>query len=297
MSRTAVSSIAGALLLLFGPSLATVANDDSPYLKRLVTPGSADPLRQPVAVHADLHTGEIFVCDRRTNRVVIFDERGLYRYQIRGGSIFTAPTDVAVDPEGFIIVLAQLQGRYVLMQLDFDGRFMGIIDIKGAGGVEMETQLVSLALSPAGDRIYALDQANHRLWVLTRDGEVIGSTDLAEGLTEKETRDQMLGMVDAYRNTVLVGLPMAGRVVLFDPDGLRRGIVGLKGTSPCQTAFPVAGALDKDGNVVILDKQRMLFSIWSPSDNRCVGEFSHIGRLEGSLYMPADLALEPKGRI
>jgi hypothetical protein len=55
--------------------------------------------------------------------------------------------------------------------------------------------------------------------------------------------------------------------------------------------------MDRDGNVFILDKQRMLFTLWRTEDNSCIGEYSGIGRSKGALYAPDDLALDGRGRI
>ena len=68
-------------------------------------------------------------------------------------------------------------------------------------------------------------------------------------------------------------------------------------SAPCQTAFPVAAALGADGTVVVLDWQRMLFMLWDPRTNRCLGETSGIGNAPGWLYQPSDLALDAEGRL
>ncbi len=290
-------AIAATLLALLGGGAAAGERDGARYLRRLQIPEAADRLKQPLAVHADLHTGEIFVCDRTGDRLVIFDATGLYRYQIRGGATFSTPLDVAVDPDGYIVVLGFVGGRVGLVVLDFDGRFLREIRLTGLPEGAPEPQPISIALSSGGEHLYVLDQAGPRLWIADRDGRVVGSTDLAAGLTPKEAREQILGHVDVYGDTVLVGMPMAGTVLLLGADGRPKGSVGLKGTAACQTAFPVAGALDRDGNVVVLDQQRTLMTVWRPSERRCLREFGGIGSLPGYLYQPADLAIDGAGRL
>lgn len=267
------------------------------YLRRLQMPGTADRFRQPLAVHADLHTGELFVCDKDNDRIAIFDAAGLFRYQIPGGASFRTPLDLAVDPEGYLLVLGIVQGRRGLVLLDFDGQPVREVLLTGLPAGIREPQPVSVAFAPEGDRFYLLDQANFRLWIADRQGKVVGSVDLVAGMSDKDAREQILGRVDAYGDTVLVALPMAGKVLLLNRDGKQRGAVGIKGTSPCQAAFPIAGALDDQGNVVILDQQRTLVMVWRPSDNRCLREISGIGSLPGYLYQPADLTLDEQGRI
>ncbi len=267
------------------------------YERRLEMPTAGDAFWHPLSIHADLHTGEVFVCDRNNNRLAIFDARGMFRYQIPGGEMFQTPFDVAVDPQGYLYLLALQDGLRTILLLDFDGRRLGTVRLTGFPGGAATPEPVSLALSPDGDRLFVLDQANLRLWIAGVDGRLHDSVDLAEGLDEQDALEQLLGHVDVYGGTVLVALPMEGRVRLYDLDGRQRGGIGLKGTSPCQTAFPVAAALDVDGNVVVLDKQRNVGMVWKPDGNACLRQFSGIGSSPGRFYQPADLALDPAGRV
>ncbi len=304
MKRLSLAAILMPVLAIILGALATIpagaqqdgAQQDGPeYAARLRMPARLDSLGYSRAVAADLHTGEIFVCDSRKQRIVIFDRQGLFLYQIPGGEIFRAPVDLAVDPEGYILLLAH--GGDVL-RLDFDGKPLGKLTLTGLTGAA-PPRLVSIAADASGERLYLLDEANQRLWIADSDGAVEGSVDLAAEaeLSDKEAREYRLGHVDVYGDTVLVAMPNLGSVRLFDLEGRSRGSVGIKGTAPCQTAFPVAAALGDDGNVVVLDWQRMLFMVWDPRSRRCLGETSGIGNAPGYLYQPADLALGAEGRI
>jgi DNA-binding beta-propeller fold protein YncE len=291
--------VGGLLMLLTASSLTFIgaAGDEPHYARRLQMPTAGDRMTQPRAVHADLHTGEIFVCDTRNHRIVIFDRDGFFSYEIRGGGIFRSPRDVAVDPEGYIITVVLQRGVSGLVSLDFDGRFIEEIPLAGLPEGSGTPDVLSVALSPSGDRLYALDQANMRLWIASREGMILSSIDLAEGLDEEEALEQLLGHVDVYGDRVLVTVPTTGLTALHDLDGAPRGNVGRKGTAPCQTGFPVAAALGSDGTVLVLDNQRALFTRWDPEDNRCLGEYSGFGNAPGALYRPSDLALDGEGRI
>jgi DNA-binding beta-propeller fold protein YncE len=268
-----------------------------PYLRRLALPAATDIFKWPRAVHADLHTGEVFVCDQLNNRIVIFDGAGRYRFQIPGGLVFHSPLDVAVTPEGYIVVLGFSESRRQLVLLDFDGKPLADLPLTGLPDGLEKPELISVALSPGGDRLYVLDQANFRLWIAGLDGWVTGSVDLIAELPEEEAREQFLGHVDVYGDTVLVSLPMDGSIRLFDLTGKPLGDVGTKGTSPCQTAFPIAAAMDREGHVLVLDQQRMLTMLWNPDGNKCLYETGGVGGRPGDLYKPADLALDAAGRV
>lgn len=257
----------------------------------------ADEIGYPRGVTADLHTGEVFVCDARRNRILIFDAEGLFSYEIPGGSVFSGPSDVAVDPEGILLVAANREGRPGLVELDFDGLFRRELALTGLPDGVAPPLVVSLALSPGGDRLYALDEANLRLWIAGRDGALLSSVDLAAGLTEQERQDVILGNVDAYGDKVLVAIASDGQVRVFDRDGRRERRVGIKGTAPCRIARPRAAALAANGELLVVDQQRMLILRWNPDTNKCLGEALGLGGGPGGLYFPIDLALDASGRI
>jgi hypothetical protein len=202
-----------------------------------------------------------------------------------------------VDPEGYILLLARSELEVRLLLLDFDGKFIEFVDLSGLPASVREPQIVSVAMSPEGDQFYLLDQANLHVWITNRKGEVVGMINLAIEIDEGELLEQVLGHVDVYGDTVLVPVPTQGTVYLYDLDGKPKGWVGIQGTAPCRTMFPVAAALTNDGRAVIADLQRMLIMIWDTSNNTCLGEYSGIGNGPGFVYQPHDLALDGAGRV
>jgi hypothetical protein len=268
------------------------------YFKSLRPPASRDRFHRPSGITADPHTGEVFVCDSRAHRIVIFDPDGLFRYQIAGGSVFRSPLDVAIDPEGFLFVASVTAGRRVLFHLDFDGALVRELDLTA---LEEETgripEIISVAITSSGDRLFAVDRANKRLWILTREGAALRSIDLAEGVTGDKREEHVLGHVDVYGDNVLVALPTQGFVHVYDVEGVRRGLVGNKGAGPCQTGFPVAAAMDENGDIWVLDLQRAMFMRWRVEGNRCLDQHYGFGNAPGALYSPLDMTLDGEGRV
>lgn len=267
------------------------------YSRLLEPPMRHEIFRKPRSVTADLHTGEVFVCDTMRHRIVIFDKRGVLLYQINGGSSFRAPLDIAVHPEGYLFVVGRHQGQPAVIKLDFDGQFLGVLDFAALAELENPIQPMSVAISPSGDRLYVVDVANHLLIIADGEGIVETTVDLIAGMEPELSREQIYAHVDAYADTVLVARPTLGTVHLFAPDGEPRGHVGLYGTGRCQSAFPMAAALDDQGHVLILDQRRMLFTLWDPSNNKCLDEFYGMGMHPGGLYAPEDLTLDAGGRV
>jgi DNA-binding beta-propeller fold protein YncE len=268
------------------------------YVERLDLPVASDSIGMPRGVTADLHTGEVFVCDSFQNRVVIFGPDGAFRFQIVGGEVFSTPRDVAVDPEGYLVLVAtDRELQTTLLELDFDGLFLREITLSGLPEDAEAPFPVSVALSPDGTRLYVLDLSNRSVWMADRDGAVSGRIDLGAEFPEERRRELELTKVDVYGDRLLVAMPKAGQIWTYDLDGDPRRRVGLLGSAPCQLAFPVAGALTEDGHMLIVDQQRMMFLSWVPLGNRCLGEHYGFGGNPGYFYFPLDMALGPEGRL
>ena len=202
-----------------------------------------------------------------------------------------------MDADGFLFVLAYRGGGFTVLELDFDGAFRREVGLSGLPGDVLPPQLTSLAIAPAGDRLYLVDQANLRLWIADRDGAVQGSVDLSRAGSEERREDRFLGHVDVYGDTVLLAVPADGQIDLFGLDGSKRGWVGVRGSATCKLGFPVAGALRQDGTAVIVDQLRMLVEIVEVRGNRCLGDYYGIGVLPGQLYFPLDIAVGTNGRL
>ena len=313
MSRSFLRALpALAVLAAWGLAVGPLAAQDEPsreppagppadratYVERLDLPVETDSIGMPRGVTADVHTGEVFVCDAFRNRVVIFGPDGAYRFQIAGGEVFSTPRDVAVDPEGRLVVVATSSAlRVSLLELDFDGLFLGEVELTSLPEGAAEPFPVSVAIDPAGERLYVLDLENRTVWIARRDGSVLGRIELTEEMEEKEIRELELTKVDVYGDRVLVAMPRRGQIWAYDLDGDPRRRTGLYGTALCQMAFPVAGALTAGGELLAVDQQRALILRWEPVGNRCLAEYYGIGGAPGFLYYPLDLALGPEGRL
>ncbi|MCM2268495.1 MAG: NHL repeat-containing protein [Thermoanaerobaculia bacterium] len=288
-------------LATFAVALATagavVRAAEPVYLKRLSLPVAGDDIAYGHCVTADPHTGEVFVCDPRTNRILIFDRDGNFDFQILGGSEISSPEDLAVDPDGLLLVVARRGAGQRLIELDFDGLFRREIELVGLPAGMARPEFGSLALSPAGDRVYVTDSANQMLWIADREGLVLSAVDLAAGEPAEERRNWGPGHVDAYGDRVVVTFPMQGQVRVYSASGELLGAVGVHGSGPKQLGYPTAAAIDDDGDVLVLDSQRMMVSRWRLQGNRFLSEHLGLGNLPGYLYFPYDLALDPRGRF
>lgn len=286
-----------ALLAVISVLPAPVTSQEPVYASRLELPIAGDSIGYPRSVTADRHTDEIFVCDTRRGRILIYDGQGRLKFQIPGGDVFSAPIDLAIDQEGYLVVVANHQRRRTLVELDFDGLFLGEITLTGLPNLPQEPAIHSVAISPSGDRIYVVDINNFRLWITDRQGVVADSVDLAPGVSGKERQEVMLGHVDVYGDNVFVALRSTAAIRVLDLDGNDRARVGERGGAYCRLGRPVGAALTESGEVLIVDQQRMVITRWTLEGNRCLGEYYGLGNLPGYLYFPMDIALDELGQL
>ena len=151
MSRLA--SCTGLALLLLGASFHAAFGQKPRYVQRLQLPVSRDDIGYGQAVTTDPHTDEVFVCDPRSNRILIFDNEGFFKFQILGDIEFSAPRDLAVDPDGLLLIIGNRGARQMPIELDFDGAFRQALDFAASSTLPTAPILSSIALSVDGESI------------------------------------------------------------------------------------------------------------------------------------------------
>lgn len=268
------------------------------YEDILTLPVLGDRIVFPSAVTVDETTGEIFVCDERGNRILIFDRNGVFSFEIVGGEIFSAPLDLAVHPEGYLFVITASSGsRGSIVKLDFDGQPIGEFALSGLPTDMPEPMLESLAMTADGNRLAVLDGRNNRLWIIEADGQIEGEVDLAVGLSKRELEDLLPSKVDIYADRALLAIPSMAQVWCFNLDGSSCGRIGERGGGVCGLLFPTAAALESSGNYIIVDQQRMVLLRWGAESNSCQGEYLGPGDAPGYFYYPYDIYLDTDGRL
>jgi len=268
------------------------------YKDILTLPVSGDRIVSAVAVTVDEATGEIFVCDERGNRILIFDREGLFSFEIPGGENFSAPKDLAVDRDGFLFLLTARGGsRGRVLTLDFDGLPIDEFQLADLPPQLPSPILESIAISPDGARLATLDGRNNMLWITDRSGRIETSVDLTSDLTDSEREDLFPSKVDIYGDKVLVAMTSIAQVWCFELDGTPCGRVGKKGGGDCGLLFPTAAALEASGNYLVIDQQRMVVLRWSSNTNKCIGEYYGPGDAPGYFYYPFDIFLDSAGQL
>ncbi len=264
------------------------------YLHDLSLPGSQNHFLRPSAIYVDEWFDEIFVADPGNNRIVIFDENGVYRYEFRGREHFSTPWDLTVDSEGFIYVLATTREGRRLLRFDFDGTFNENLPLPG----ELDGSPVdfrSVALDERG-RLYLLDQAGMRVCVYDREGDLLDRFGILENLGADLLAEQITGRMRIKGDRLFVPAPAIGSVYVYDLGGNYLRMIGHKGSTPGELNFPVDVAMTDDGLLLVLDKHRFNVVCFN-MEGQFYGEFGGKGTHPGWFYHPSLLAVDKDDQV
>jgi hypothetical protein len=247
-------------------------------------PGIEDHIRRPSALFVDHTHGEVLVGDSAFNRLVIFDESGIYRYEFSFTDQVGSVVSLAVDSSGFVYVLGtSREGRRVL-KYDFDGVFLDEVRIAGVDSRTLESLTVD-----DEDRIIVID-VQGICTVAEPGGAAVLSFDTMGDLSDTDAREVVRGTPRAHRGLLYVPASSLGSVLVFELDsGRALPSIGFKGNTPGQFNFPVDVDILPSGIVVVLDKMRFNVLCFSPS-GRFLGEFGGKGYRDGWMYHPTLLA-------
>ncbi len=268
------------------------------YKDILTLPVLGDRIVFASAVTVDETTGEVFVCDTRGNRILIFDREGSFSFEIPGGEVFSGPLDLAVHPDGFLFLITASSGsRGRFLKLDFDGLPIGELELIGLPAQLPAPMLESLAMTADGSRLAVLDGRNSRLWIVDQDGQFTAEIDLTTGLSNRQKEDLAPTKVDIYGDKILLAIPSMAQVWCYKLDGSSCGKFGKRGGGVCGLLFPTAAALESSGDYIMIDQQRMVILRWNPSSDSCDGEYYGPGDAPGYFYYPYDIYLDSGGQL
>jgi len=261
-------------------------NGPAELVRSLRLPGLADEIRRPLSLHVDRRHGEIFATDSGSNRILVFDQNGYYRYQFDCADWIGTPLGVVVDSEGFVFVLGTVRSGQRLVKFDFDGMPLGDVDLSAlAGRRAMELQIDD------DDRLVVLDDRT-RVHLLERDGTLLRTLDIGAVVPSDERNELILGKPLVRDELLYLPASTLGNVLVIDMEtGEHVKTLGVRGNTPGQLNFPVAVDLTSEGIVAVLDKMRFAVVCYSADDGRFLGEFGGKGFRDGWFYHPNLLAV------
>ncbi len=196
--------------------------------------------------------GRIYAADTHYSRVVVFepDGREVARFGTRGTGPgqFLLPTDVAVDPDGFIYV-GEYSGNDRISKFSPRYEYLLSFGKRGTGPGELERPQ-GLLIGP-DKSLWVADACNHRICHFSPQGEFLGTFGHS-GTGAGELRFPY-GLDWLSDGTLVVSEFGNNRLQRFATDGRSLGFWGSAGRGAGEVAYPWAVAVGAGDRVYVID--------------------------------------------
>jgi DNA-binding beta-propeller fold protein YncE len=246
---------------------------------QLVTPHavSAHPTKPVVAV-ADSNAGRVLVFDWAKHEVTILES-----------------TPGANEPPGAPVGVAWLGESLVIADAKHHCLIVAAADgSRWSFGGDQLRRPSSVAVGPAGDRIYVSDAAAHAVFAFAPSGELLfraGSRGNASG--EFNFPSQIAANHDG---TLMVADSLNFRVQRLTPEGAPVSAIGRKGDAAGDFALPKGVAVDADGNIWVVDAQFENIQAFTPEGSLLL-DMGGEGQGPGRFWLPAGIDIDRENRM
>ncbi len=263
------------------------------YLNSLAYPDGSQ-LLDPGSLTCDTHTGELFVTDNRSQRVVIFDKQGRYAFDFGDPDHLTGLRQCAVDSAGRIYALRG--GMDVSISVfDYNGEYLNDLRLTKPGTDEL-LEIGSMVIDEQ-DKLFVLSVLPSHMYVYNTMGEPLSDfalfTNPEDSLVAKQPGYGMMALVNGQ---LLIPIPIVAGVARYTTEGRYVDIFGLEGGGTGELSHPIAVAGDRAGNMLVLDKHRHAILKYGP-DGRFVAEVGGKGMGPGWFYHPTVMTSDQGGHL
>ncbi|HSG87366.1 MAG TPA: hypothetical protein VLA23_13585 [Candidatus Limnocylindrales bacterium] len=245
-----------------GDRVVRILDANGNTLGTMVPPAETGRDHVPVYVAIDPLTTEVYVSDRPTGSVYIYDRDGRFQRQFNPAEPIPGwqPMGLAFDDAGNLYV-TDLGGPSDRIEV-FDRSGVLIRSFGDGAGLSFPN---GIALDAAGN-VYVADSNNGRLLIFAQSGELVGRVGRGSGVGK-------LGLprgvaIDGSDRVFVVdttaqGVAVYRALVVEEPQPEYLGIFGSPGVDDGQFSFPVGSAVDDRGRVYIADTANDRVQVWS----------------------------------
>jgi len=228
----------------------------------MAPPATTGAEHVPVYVAIDPLTSEVYVTDRPTGSVYVYDRDGAYQREYRPDAATEGwqPLGIAFDKDGNVYFSDWADENQAIKKFDRAGTL-----VLTYGESEKLSYPNGVVVASDG-RLYVTDSNNGRLLVYAPTGELVskvgrgagaGNLGLPRGLAADG--QGRLFVVDSSGNGVLVYRTL----VEGEPQPEHLGFFGGHGIEDGKFSFPIGIAVDDRGRVYVSDTANGRIQIWS----------------------------------
>lgn len=228
--------------------------------------------------------------------VSVFNTSGMEVYRFDYDPTIGIVSDVAVLGNGQLAMLASKGPLTRLVRCSFRGEPLGTIELSG-----LPADFASFSpnrVFARDGKIYQVSYTAMQIVICDEQGAFIKGVDLAKllGMGEKERDESGLGGIAIdHDGGFLFTIPATANVYLISADGKQR-VFGKRGSAPGRFGVVTGIAVDKDGNILVVDKLRCVVMIFDRTNLTLIKEFGNRGFQPGNLIGPDDILVDKQNR-
>lgn len=246
-----------------GARVVRVFNRSGKQIGTLQPPKSAGGAHVPVYVAIDPLTQDVYVSDRPSRAIYVYDSQGAYRSSFTprgnlGGG--WAPLGLAFGSDGTLYVTDVSGPTHRILAFRRDGTLLRAVGAPGQflfpNGVAVGPQGALLATDSNHGRLVAVNDAGDIVWSIGRGGSA-GDLGLPRGIAIDD--GPRLYVVEATAHEV--------KVYSLDGSGARppryAGSFGVEGIANGAFEFPNGVAADTRSRIYVTDRENNRVQVWS----------------------------------
>ena len=245
-------------------------------------------------INQDLVKNEIYAMIGEA--VSIFNTSGMEVYRFDYDPNVGIVSDVAVMSNGQLAILASKGPLTRLVRCNFRGEPIGTIDLTGVPSGF--TNFSPNRVFARDGKLYQISFSAMQIVISDEQGAFIKGVDLAKelGMSEKEREESGLGgFAIEHDGGFLFTIPATAKVYHFSADGKQR-VFGKRGSAPGRFGVVTGIAVDRDGNILVVDKLRCVVMIFERTNFALLKEFGNRGFQPGNLIGPDDILIDAQNR-
>ena len=216
------------------------------FIEKVGEKGKTDGnFKEPRAIAIN-SKNEIFVAERGNLRIQKFTATGKFLLKFGQKALARgSPWGIAISSNGSVYVSDWKQGQIHVFQSS--GKYVNTIGkhdnfLKRPAGIAFDKQ----------DRLLVVDRGHHCVWILSKDGEVLGQMG-SQGRKPGQLRDPY-GVTIRDDGSVIVTESGNSRVSIFSSNGRFVRCFGKVGLEPGMFTYPTYVCVNTSGQIIVADE-------------------------------------------